>query len=286
MDRRGGTDPTDHGIGRIGRIGPIGRIERRARSVVSGFVVQSSQQVLPSAGMPDRAWDGWVGVLLRGDVGRLVPWIVGGGVVRWWVLVGIVVLGTGAYGAAVGSWRGEWQPLYTAVKLPAILLLTAAGNALLNGLLAPLLGVPLTLRQSSFAILSSFAVSALILGAGAPVVAFQLANIPGTDAAWEARGRAFDTLKITQVVLIAFAGVAGNLRLYRLLEHLAGDARRARRVLFGWLGGNFLLGTQLTWIFRPYFGVHALPVEFLRPDPLRGNFFETLLNSAGNLLPP
>jgi hypothetical protein len=218
--------------------------------------------------------------LLRGDVDQLAPRTLSPDRRFWLFLVALSVLGAGAYGGAIGSWRGGWQPLFTGLKLPAILLLTATGNAFLNSLLAPLLGLHIGFRQSLAAVLASFAISSLILAAAAPLVAFQIYNLPSIEAAWTARGRAFDTLQFTQVLVIAFAGISGNVRLFQLLRYLGGSTDIARRVLIAWLAGNFLLGTQVTWILRPYFGSHALPVEFLRAHPFEGNFFETVWYSA------
>ncbi len=164
---------------------------------------------------------------------------------------------------------------YTAVKIPGILLLTAAGNAAVNAMIAPLLGIPIGFRQTMTAVLSGFAITALVLAALSPVVWFQLWNLPAADAEWSARGRAFYSIQATQVMVIGFAGAAGNARLFQLLCQISKDWLAAARVLFAWLAGNFLLGTQITWILRPYFGSHALPVEFLRDHPLQGNFFET-----------
>jgi hypothetical protein len=149
----------------------------------------------------------------------------------WFFLVALSVGGAGAYGVAIGSWRGGWQPLFTGIKLPAILLLTATGNAFLNSLLAPLLGLQIGFRQSLAAVLASFAISSLILAAAAPLVAFQIFNLPSIEAAWSARGRAFDTIQFTQVLVIAFAGISGNFRLFQLLRHLGGSTDIAQRVL-------------------------------------------------------
>ncbi|HRI15368.1 MAG TPA: actin-binding WH2 domain-containing protein, partial [Verrucomicrobiota bacterium] len=52
------------------------------------------------------------------------------------------------------------------------------------------------------------------------------------------------------------------------------------RLLVGWLAANLLLGAQLAWIGRPYFGHPNLPVEFLRADAWSGNFFEAVVFSA------
>jgi ABC-type uncharacterized transport system permease subunit len=80
-----------------------------------------------------------------------------------------IVLGSGAYGAVMGSWRGAWQAFYTGIKLPLVILLTTLGNGLLNGMLAPLLGLNLTFRQSLAVVLMSFAIVSVMLGALSPV---------------------------------------------------------------------------------------------------------------------
>jgi hypothetical protein len=77
--------------------------------------------------------------------------------------VAAIVVGAGSYGAAMGCWRDSWQALYTGIKLPLVILLTTAGNGLLNGMLAPLLGMNITFRQSFTAVLVSFAMAWLVL---------------------------------------------------------------------------------------------------------------------------
>jgi hypothetical protein len=90
-------------------------------------------------------------------------------------------------------------------------------------------------------------------------------------------------VQLTQVVVIAFACVAANVRLLRLLEMLSGGQRVGRRVLCAWLSGNLFLGSQLCWILRPFIGSPGLPVEFLRPNAFQGNFYETVFRAIGHL---
>jgi hypothetical protein len=89
---------------------------------------------------------------------------------------------------------------------------------------------------------------------------------------------------LTQVILIAFAGVTANVRLLRLLEALSGSGRVARRVLVAWLAGNLFLGSQLCWILRPFIGSPGLPVQFIRPDAFHGNFYESVFRAIAHLL--
>jgi len=197
--------------------------------------------------------------------------------------VAIILVGAGLYGGAVGAWRSPVQGGFTAIKFPLILLLTTFGNALLNAMLAPLLGLNLKFRQSLIAILMSFTIAAAILGSFSPLIWFITWNMPPLEPGAPIPFQAHALHLLTQILLIAFAGVAANLRLLQLLQHLSGSKAVAARILLGWLAGNLLLGGQLSWMLRPFVGSPGLPVEFLRRDALHGNFFEAVLRTAKSL---
>ena len=176
----------------------------------------------------------------------------------------------------MGFWRDPVQALYTGIKFPLIILLTATGNAMLNAMLAPLLGLNIPFRQSFLAILMSFTISSAILGSFAPIVAFVIWNAPPMSADMRISGGTYNLILMTFVVVIAFGGMAGNLRLLQLLRRLGGSRPIAWRVLFAWLVGNLFFGSQLSWIMRPFIGWPTMPVQFLRADAFRGNFYETI----------
>ncbi len=222
-----------------------------------------------------------ISVLLRGEPEPINDWIQRWNPARALLYVAVIAVGTGLYGGAMGYWRDPMQALYVSIKLPAIILLTTLGNGLLNGMLAPLLGLNLNFRQSLQAVLMSHTVTAAILGAFSPVVFFLIWNAPPMTANSPST---YDLIKLTHVVMISFAGIAGNVRLKQLLERVSGSTAISRRVLFGWLAGNFLLGSQLSWILRPFIGAPDLPVQFLRDHPLDGNFYETIFRSVHYLL--
>ncbi|HEY4414825.1 MAG TPA: hypothetical protein VGO57_03950 [Verrucomicrobiae bacterium] len=220
--------------------------------------------------------------LLRGEVDLVARWSAGWD--RRWLLfqIVIIIVGAGSYGAAMGWWRDPQQAFYVAIKFPLIILLTTFGNALLNAMLAPLLGLNSPFRQSFSAIVMSNTVTAVILGAFSPLIFFLAWNAPAMSAS-AVSGTAYNFILLTHVAVIALAGTAGNLRLLQLLTRLAPGPMIARRVLCAWLAGNFLLGSQLSWILRPFIGSPSLPVQFIRPDSLRGNFYETVFNTLRHL---
>jgi len=225
-----------------------------------------------------------LGEMLRGEPEFLRAWIERWEPRRLALCVVVIVGGAGLYGAAMGYWRDPRQALYVAIKFPLIILLTTFGNALLNAMLAPLLGLDIGLRQSFLAILMSFTMASAILGSFSPLTAFLIWNSQPLSAAAAIPQETYSAIQLMHVAIIAFAGIAANLRLIQLLRQLAANATVARRVLVAWLAGNLFFGSQLSWILRPFIGSPGLPVEFLRQTALQGNFYESVFHSAWNLL--
>jgi hypothetical protein len=211
--------------------------------------------------------------LCRGDVPALSAWLVEDSG-KLPVCAVLLVLGAAAYGATIGLWRDALQSVFVAIKFPLLILLTTIGTAMLNGMLAQLMGTGLSFRNSALLSLMSFAIFAIIVGSLAPIAVFLLLNIPPADSAQARTGEY--VLILVNVLIIAFAGVVANLRLYALLRHIVGQASLAARTLFTWLAVNLFLGAQLSWNLRPFFGTHDMPVVFLRPDMFDGNFYEAM----------
>jgi len=224
-------------------------------------------------------------VLLRGEAAPISAWTEQWKGWRLAVCLAVIVVGAGLYGAAMGYWRAPQQAFYVAIKFPLIILLTTLGNTLLNAMLAPLLGLNISLRQSFLAVLFSFTIASAILGSFSPLAAFLVWNAPPLSAsAAELSTGTYSFIQLTHVGVIAFAGVTANLRLAQLLQHLSGNSRIARRVLLAWLAGNLLFGSQLTWIMRPFIGAPGLPVQFVRATAFKGNFYETVFHALLRLL--
>ena len=219
-----------------------------------------------------------IATLLRGETETISAWSECWSAQRFALHIAVIVLGAGLYGAAMGWWRDPQQALYVAIKFPLIILLTTMGNALINAMLAPLLGLNIPFCQSFSAILMSFTVAAAILGAFSPIIAFMVWNAPGL-ASKSLSGPAYNFILLAHVLVIAFAGMTGNVRLFQTLARLGGSKAVAFRVLVAWLAGNLFLGSQLSWILRPFIGSPTLPVEFLRQAAFHGNFFEAVFHS-------
>jgi len=224
-----------------------------------------------------------LGALLRGELDSLCAWLEQWNAPRLLFCLTVIFIGAGCYGAAMGFWRAPLQALYVALKFPLIILLTTVGNALLNAMLAPLLGLNIGLRQSFLAILISFTIASAILGAFSPLVAFVIWNAPPLSDTLKSDGT-YSAIMVLQVVVISFAGITANVRLVQLLRRLSGKRAIAHRILFAWLAGNLFFGSQLIWILRPFIGSPGLAVEFLRKDAFHGNFYETVWRSIVHLI--
>ena len=221
---------------------------------------------------------------LRADPERLRGWVTGrqSGLVGF--CVAAIVIGAGAYGAVMGGWRDPLQALYTGIKLPLAILLTTLGNGLLNGMLAPLLGLNTTFRQSLTIVLMTFAVASVVLGALSPVAWFVVWNTPPLAATTQLSSPEYGVMQLTLAAFLALAGVMGNVRLVPLLCDWTGNRPAARRVLLAWLAGNLLLGSQICWVLRPFIWDPARPVEFIGREYFHGSFFETVFEAARRLI--
>ena len=195
-----------------------------------------------------------------------------------------IVIGAGAYGAVMGCWRDPWQAVFTGIKLPLAILLTTLGNGFLNGMLAPLLGFNATFRQSLAIVLMTFATASVILGALSPVALFVVWNTPSLNAATQLSSPEYGFMQLTLAVLIACAGVAGNLHVMPFLSQWTKNAVVARKVLLAWLAGNLFLGSQICWVLRPFIWDPAGPTRFIGREYFRGSFFETVFEAIRRLV--
>jgi hypothetical protein len=227
---------------------------------------------------------GFVGTFLRADTVTFYEWVMR----RQSQLIGFCVLaiiaGAGAYGAVIGSWSSPLQSLYAGIKLPLIILLTTLGNGLLNGMLAPLLGLNATFRQSLLVVLMTFAVASLILGALSPVAWFVIWNTPPLAAGTRVFSPEYGFLQLTLAVFVACAGIFGNVRFLPMLSQWTASASVARRVMLAWLIGNLFLGSQISWVLRPFIWDPDGPPQFIGRQYFHGSFYETVFNAVCRLV--
>ena len=223
-------------------------------------------------------------LLCQGRPDALRVWLEQPTLARLLACVTAIVLGCGAYGFTLGLWRAPLMGGFVAAKLPLLIFLTLLTNGLLNGMLAQLLGSGLGFRQTLLAMLMSFACFSLITGALSPVALMMVLDAPGPG---ETGGQAaYRTILLVHVAIIAFAGITAHRRFFPVLAAAAENRRAALRVFLAWLAGNLLVGAQLSWNLRPFFGQPGKEVGFLRADWNQSTFYESVFHNFKAMIRP
>jgi hypothetical protein len=142
-------------------------------------------------------------------------------------------------GAALGSYRGGVQIAYAAIKLPVVLIGTAALAAPALTAIGAALGRRARLAADLTLVMAALAFGALLLAAGTPLVLL---------------GRSID-LDYHRMVLctVAMFAVAGGAALHLVCRGVALEAGPGWRTAVAGLCVVFaLVGGQLSWALRPY----------------------------------
>ena len=184
---------------------------------------------------------------------------------RSWILT--ILVGAGAFGASLGFFRDGLQALYAGIKLPLVVLLTAAVLAPALTCLNGALGRPAALGRDLLLVLASLARGALVLAAELPLL-------------WLGLSLELDyhTMVLAAVGACIIAGAASVWLLVRGLWRVRSGAITAALLL----GAAFMVvGAQMTWVLRPYLARPRDPSPpFLRS--LDGGFLESVTTSANS----
>jgi len=205
-----------------------------------------------------------------------------------------ILVGTIAYGFAFGLWRSPLQGLYSAMKMPILFFAIVLASALINTMLAQVLGAALSFRQVCASMFLGMALCAAILGALSPIVIFfvlqatspdpAVVGLPFDDPAVAASKRVYWMLLLTHVGVIGMSGIVGNIRLYHLLRILTGTHKMALRLLAVWIAVAGFVGCELSWLLSPFLCKptqlpHVIPKEYFHE-----NFYERVWHGMTDLL--
>jgi hypothetical protein len=176
-----------------------------------------------------------------------------------------ILLGGAVFGAALGGYRGGAQIAYAALKLPLVILFTAAICAPALTAVNAALGRPSNLRSDLALVLTSLGLGSLVIAAEAPVII--LAGMLGVG---------YHDVALLTVGCCAVGGLAG---LVFLIRGLSMSERRGRfSAALALLAVFGLAGAQMTWTLRPYLvRPKTLEVPFLRS--VEGNLAEATLTA-------
>lgn len=219
--------------------------------------------------------------LCRGDQGLIDRWMEQSPAFILCRTLPLIILGCGSYGLSMGLWQGWEMASYAGIKFPLVVIATLAVNAMINGMLAMVLGSGISMRQSMQFLFTAFAICALILGALSPItigMALQGPSTAGSDA------RTFHSITLlTHVFMISYAGIVSHSMLLNSLKKYATTKASGIQTFIAWLLGNLFVGAQIGWISRPFFGSPGSPIQFLREDKFASSFYESIFRSLQNI---
>ncbi len=185
------------------------------------------------------------------------------------------------YGLIIGSFHSVQQAISSAIKLPALYLLTLMicmpTLYIFNGLFGSKRG----LSQHFTYLLSAASIIAILLCGFAPVTFFFLTSVTEAD---------YSFFLLLNVAILALTGLFGVLFLYQVMqpgtETSAEDTMdektlKARKlILRSWLVLYGFVGSQLGWTLRPFFGS---PGEFVMFRSDGGNFITGVMMALERL---
>jgi hypothetical protein len=180
--------------------------------------------------------------------------------VRAPLLLAMILVFGAAYGAAMGTYGGghgirPLQMLYSAIKVPGLLLGSFALSVPSYFVLNSLLGLRQDLAVAARALLAAQAALTIVLCALAPVTMFFYAG--SNDYPWAI---------VFHALMFTVASIAGQLLLRRLYRPLIARDTRHRLLLRLWLVIYGFVGIQMGWLLRPFIGHPEMPTQFFRPD--------------------
>jgi hypothetical protein len=154
-------------------------------------------------------------------------------------MIATIAIAMAIVGAALGSYRGGIQIAYAAIKLPIVLLGTAALSAPALSAIGAALGRPSRLAADLALVMAALAFSALLLAACTPLILL---------------ARAIDLdYHRTILATVAMFALAGGAALHLICRGVALEAEAGWRTAVAGMCVVFsLVGGQLAWALRPY----------------------------------
>jgi hypothetical protein len=173
------------------------------------------------------------------------------------------------YGAVMGSFGGivgerALQVLYSALKVPMLLLVTFLISLPSFFVINTLMGLRQDFAQATGALISAQAGLTIILASLSPMTALWYASTPHYHSAVVFNG-----------VLFAVASLGAQTILRGLYKPLIARNARHRLLLRMWMVIYTFVAVQMAWVLRPFVGDPGSPTSFFRPEAW-GNAWEVI----------
>ncbi|GAB1541658.1 hypothetical protein NUACC21_43300 [Scytonema sp. NUACC21] len=179
------------------------------------------------------------------------------------------------YGGIIGAYHSWMQALSSAIKLPALYLITLLICLPTLFFSNIIFGSKRSLGQHFALVLTAMSVTSVLLFSFAPITLFFLITTNN-----------YQFLILLNVVIFALTGFIGISSLYQatsvVLEQNGEGSSTRKKIIRSWLFLYAFVGSQLGWTLRPFFGTPDSPFQLFRER--EGNFYLSVLQSIGYLL--
>ncbi|BAZ33367.1 hypothetical protein NIES4074_58770 [Cylindrospermum sp. NIES-4074] len=179
------------------------------------------------------------------------------------------------YGGIIGAYHSWMQALSSAVKLPALYLITLLICLPTLFFANIIFGSKRTFGQHFALVLTAVSVTSVLLFSFAPITLFFLITTKN-----------YQFLILLNVILFGLTGFVGITSLYQatslVLEQDDEGSKTRQKILQFWLFLYAFVGSQLGWTLRPFFGTPYSIFQLFRER--EGNFYLSVFQSLGYLL--
>ncbi len=208
----------------------------------------------------------WAALLHPEEAGRVV---LGQGTPPGftWRLAALVIVSYGIYGFCMGIFRGLYPGIVSGLKLPFLYIFTLLICFPPLYVLNCILGPALRIRQVTRLLLLATSANAVALASYSPFALF-FTLTTSKDG--------YQFLVLMHVVVFAIAGILSLIVIGLVFRGTARAAGKRLRISFliAWGILYAAVGTQMSWILRPWIG--AWNVEYTPLRPFGGSFIESV----------
>ncbi len=188
-------------------------------------------------------------------------------------LIGCVLVFGIIYGSAMGTFGGvggerTWQVVYSALKVPWLLLVTFGLSLPSFFILNTLAGLRSDFDEALLALLATQAALSIVLAALAPFTLL-----------WYASSASYQAAILFNFLMFAVASLSAQQLLRRSYRVLIARNERHRQMLRLWLILYGFVAIQMAYVLRPFVGNPAKPTALFRPDSW-GNAYEVLARTV------
>ncbi|MBW4685988.1 actin-binding WH2 domain-containing protein [Nostoc sp. B(2019)] len=179
------------------------------------------------------------------------------------------------YGGIIGAYHSWMQALSSAIKLPALYLITLLICIPTLYFANIIFGSKRTFGQHLALVLTAVSVTSVLLFSFAPITLFFLITTNN-----------YQFLILLNVFLFAITGFIGISSLYHatslVLEQENEGSNTRQKILQFWLFLYAFVGSQLGWTLRPFFGTPDSVFQLFRER--EGNFYLSVIQAISYLL--